>query len=361
MMVRWLAALIALAIAFPAIAAPRILIFSHSTGFRHASIEPGVAALKALAAREGIETVASEDPAVFDGDGLKGFAAIVFVNSTTDPRKPESEWFAGARRDSLQAFVRGGGGIVGIHAAADSHHHWPWYTRLIGGRFARHPEGTPKGTLARVADHPATRGMPGTFERVDEWYYYEDYDPASTLLVTLDPASIGEKDANPNPISWARRFEGGRVFYTGFGHTAESFSEPLVIAHILGGLRWAMGEAQALPAVIVAEEKTLRREPPPHGNIGMSTAYRISDGVPERTMEFRKRVLDPGAAIGIHAIAHDEVYYVLSGEGDVTSDGTTTRLKPGMAAYLYTGAQVGIRQVGAEPLALIISYPVVKE
>ena len=68
-------------------------------------------------------------------------------------------------------------------------------------------------------------------------------------------------------------------------------------------------------------------------------------------------MLHPGAAIGLHPIDHDEVYYVLSGEGDVTANGTTQRLKPGMAAYLYKDAIVGIRQVGREPLALIISYP----
>lgn len=112
------------------------------------------------------------------------------------------------------------------------------------------------------------------------------------------------------------------------------------------------------PAVIVDESQVMRREPPPHGAIGMSTAYRISDAAPNRTMEFRKRVLHVGAAIGAHPIDHDEVYYVLSGEGEVVSDGKTAKLTPGMAAYLYRNAVVGIRQVGDKDLALIISYPV---
>jgi mannose-6-phosphate isomerase-like protein (cupin superfamily) len=113
------------------------------------------------------------------------------------------------------------------------------------------------------------------------------------------------------------------------------------------------------PMVVIDEQDVVREEAPPHGAIGMSTAYRISDIVPQpRTMEFRKRVLHKGAAIGLHPIAHDEVYYVLSGEGEVTSDGVTRRLRPGMAAYLYDGAVVGIKQIGREPLSLIISYPV---
>lgn len=116
----------------------------------------------------------------------------------------------------------------------------------------------------------------------------------------------------------------------------------------------------APPAVIVDEARVMRREPPPHGAIGMSTAYRISDAAPNRTMEFRKRVLHVGAAIGAHPIDHDEVYYVLTGEGEVVSDGRTARLTPGMAAYLYKGAVVGIRQMGGQDLTLIISYPLAK-
>lgn len=115
----------------------------------------------------------------------------------------------------------------------------------------------------------------------------------------------------------------------------------------------------ALPMAVIDEASTVRQEPTPHGAIGMSTAWRISDAVPQpRTMEFRKRLLPPGAAIGIHPIDHDEVYYVLSGTGIVESDGVTAPVKPGVATYLYRGAQVGIRQTGSDPLVLIISYPV---
>tara|TARA_R110000787_G_scaffold286200_2_gene403698 strand:- start:837 stop:1241 length:405 start_codon:yes stop_codon:yes gene_type:complete len=120
--------------------------------------------------------------------------------------------------------------------------------------------------------------------------------------------------------------------------------------------------ATAAPSMVVIDEQSVRvQEPPPHGAIGTSTAFRISDAAPQpRTMEFRKRILHVGAAIGLHPIAHDEVYYVLSGTGEVTSDGQLGTLTAGMAAYLYDGAVVGIRQMGEEPLTLIISYPVMQ-
>lgn len=114
----------------------------------------------------------------------------------------------------------------------------------------------------------------------------------------------------------------------------------------------------APPMVVIREADTVREEPPPHGAIGMSTAFRISDAVPApRAMEFRRRVLHVGAAIGEHPINHDEVYYVLSGRGEVVSDGVKAMLEPGMAAYLYRGAVVGIVQIGDAPLDLIVSYP----
>lgn len=221
--------------------AARVLVFSHSTGYRHASIEAGVAALKALGERRGMSVVASEDPAMFDGDRLKDFDAIVLLSNTTKRDEPASEWWIGKRREALQAFVRRGGGIVGIHAAADSHYSWPWYGRMIGGWFTSHPKGTPTG-LVTVTDrsHPANKGPASPVRRADEWYYFEDFDPTVQTLTTLDPASIGEKDVNPNPTSWSHEFEGARVFYTAMGHSPESFSEPWLLQHLEGGLTWVL-------------------------------------------------------------------------------------------------------------------------
>lgn len=123
---------------------------------------------------------------------------------------------------------------------------------------------------------------------------------------------------------------------------------------------WSLMLLVQAPAMVVIDETdTQVREAPPHGAIGMSTAFRISDAAPRpRTMEFRRRVLDVSAAIGEHPISHDEVYYVTAGRGIVISDGVEAELGPGMAAYLYAGAVVGIRQIGDEPLSIIIAYPV---
>src|SRR5688572_9516737 len=225
---RWIALLFVAAIAVacstateaPSSAAEetRVLVFSHTTGYRHASIEAGVAMFREIGAREGWGIDHSEDPAVFTTEQLAQYDAIVFLSSTSG-RDPAREWIVGPRRDALQAFVRSGKGIVGIHAAADSHYNWPWYRQMIGGAFRTHPPGEPEGNVTIVdGDHPSTRGLTRDVRRPDEWYYYVDFDPNVRLLAVYDPRSIGQPETAPNPISWAHEFEGGRVFYTGMGH-----------------------------------------------------------------------------------------------------------------------------------------------
>ncbi|GHC72014.1 cupin domain-containing protein [Limoniibacter endophyticus] len=113
--------------------------------------------------------------------------------------------------------------------------------------------------------------------------------------------------------------------------------------------------------IVVSEEDVRREEPTPHGHIGTSTGFRLTANIPQRTMEFRKRILHQGSAIGAHLIDHDEVYYVVSGEGEVHSNDETRRLSAGSMAYLYSGDVVGIHQLGDAPLELIISYPLAEK
>ncbi|WP_300377922.1 ThuA domain-containing protein [Henriciella sp.] len=219
--------------------APGILIFSHTTGWRHDSIETGIAALTGLARANGYTVVASEDPDVFTDEALDAFDAVILLNTTTGHEG--EQWFIGPRGEAFQDFVREGKGVVAIHGAADSHYDWPWYGEMIGGWFERHPEGTPEGELTVIdRTHPSTIGLAKEFMRVDEWYWIQDFSVPDGLLVTLDPTSIGEA-GGARPISWWHEFEGGRVFYTAMGHTKETYSDPLFLDHVEGGLEWALG------------------------------------------------------------------------------------------------------------------------
>ena len=240
-------AALAVTLTAPAIAKDkaRVLVYSGSTGYRHESIPAAVASIKALGEKAGYVIDTSENPEVFTTENLAKYQALVLVSNSTDPKKPESEWFAGAKRDVLQNFLKSGKGVIGLHAASDSHYHWDWYGQMIGGYFERHPKGTPKGVVTVVdAKHPATAKLPKSLERNDEWYYYKDFDPTVRVLVTIDPKTIGdgEADVNPNPLVWCHDFGGGRVFYSALGHTNESWSEPYMINLMTGALAYAVGK-----------------------------------------------------------------------------------------------------------------------
>ena len=59
-----------------------------------------------------------------------------------------------------------------------------------------------------------------------------------------------------HPIAWSHAFQGGRAWYTGGGHTDESYAEPLFRAHLLGGIRYAAG---LTPPRIVSVTSTVSR------------------------------------------------------------------------------------------------------
>ena len=66
------------------------------------------------------------------------------------------------------------------------------------------------------------------------------------VLATLDESTYsGGTQGFDHPISWYKYFEGGRSWYTGLGHTAGTYSEPLFLDHLLGGIRFAAGQAPA--------------------------------------------------------------------------------------------------------------------
>jgi cytochrome c len=219
---------------------PRVLIFSKTAGYRHESIDAGKKVLQQLGVANGMIVDTTEDAAQITEDVLKQYAAVVFLSPTLNVLER-------AQEVDLQRFIQAGGGFVGIHAAADAEYDWHWYGRLVGGYFAGHPE-IQTATL-RVADAKdgATAHLPSAWSRSDEWYNYKALVPDLHVLLQLDETTYtgGENGAN-HPISWYHAFDGGRAWYTGLGHTVESYSDSLFLKHVLGGMRYAIGEQRPL-------------------------------------------------------------------------------------------------------------------
>ncbi|MES1240948.1 MAG: ThuA domain-containing protein [Acidobacteriota bacterium] len=221
----------------PAPRPDRILVFSRTLGFRHDSIGPGIAAIRSLGAANGFEVDATEDAGQFTAANLDHYKAVIFLSTTGDVLNAEQQ-------AAFMAYIRNGGGFVGIHAAADTEHGWPWYGDLVGAFFLSHPAPAQARVRVETRNHPSTGSLPDPWIRFDEWYDFER-NPRSqgvTVLLTLDEVSYpGGQMGNDHPIAWYHGFEGGRAWYTGGGHTEASFSEPAFLEHLLGGIRYAAG------------------------------------------------------------------------------------------------------------------------
>lgn len=209
-------------LAWPAAASAdyRVLVFSRTEGFRHASIEPGVEAIRSLGRSNGFRVDATEDPAAFGDRRLRRYAAVVWLSTTADVLDARQE-------RAFRRYVRRGGGYVGVHSAADTEYGWAWYGRLVGAYFLGHTAVQPG--IVRVRRHVSTRRLPARWARTDEWYGFRSRPRGVRVLATYDG----------HPIAWCHGFQGGRAWYTGLGHTVESYGEPLFRSHLLGGIRWA--------------------------------------------------------------------------------------------------------------------------
>lgn len=224
--------------------APRALVFTRTAGFRHASIPDGIAAIRArLAPAWTVDQ--SEDPSLFTPESLRKYRAVIFL-STTGDILDESQ------QSALAEWVKSGGGWIGIHAAADTEHGWPWYgSDLCCARFVAHPPTQRSTVVVEDRVHPSTRMLPPRWERTDEWYAY-DRSPRKVngvrILASMDGSTIeGAKMDGDHPIAWCRELGAGRAWYTGGGHTCESFSEPLFMDHVIGGIAWASRTDAGLP------------------------------------------------------------------------------------------------------------------
>ncbi|MFZ4205085.1 ThuA domain-containing protein [Streptomyces griseoincarnatus] len=213
-------------------AAPALLVFTRTTDYRHESIPAGIAALRALG---GFGIHAHEDPAALE-EPLDRYAAVVFLSTSGDVLTP-------AGRERLAAYVEGGGGFVGVHAAACTEYGWPYYGDLLGARFAGHPPVQPGRALVEDHDHPATRHLPPVWEVTDEWYDFRTSPrPSARVLLSADESSYdGGTMGADHPLAWRRTQGEGRVFYTALGHTVEAYDDPLFRAHLRGGITWAAG------------------------------------------------------------------------------------------------------------------------
>ncbi|MGF7215141.1 cytochrome c [Spirosoma lacussanchae] len=219
------------------IALNRVLVFSKTKGYRHGSIPAGKRAMVKLGQENGFAVDTTEDASQFTDANLKRYGAVIWLSTTGDVLDD-------AQQAAFERYIQAGGGYVGIHAATDTEYGWPWYNKLAGGQFASHP-GNPnvqEGEAYVVnKDHASMFGFPDRWKVKDEFYDFKNFNTDVNVLVKIDEKTYKDgKMGDNHPMSWYHDYDGGKAFYTNFGHPDETFVNPVYLKHLLGGLKSVM-------------------------------------------------------------------------------------------------------------------------
>ncbi|MFT7036007.1 MAG: cytochrome c, partial [Cyclobacteriaceae bacterium] len=209
----------------------KVLVFSKTLGWRHSSIETGVAALQKLGQQYSFEVDATEDASTFNEDNLKQYDAVIFLNTTGNVL----DYYQQA---DFERYIQSGGGFVGVHAATDTEYDWPWYGRLVGAYFTSHPKiQEAKINVLSTHAHQSLDSIPESFTKTDEFYNFKNINPELNVLMTIDETTYeGGINGASHPMTWYHEYDGGRVFYTNFGHTEETYTEAYFLKMLRGGI-----------------------------------------------------------------------------------------------------------------------------
>ncbi|WP_229688566.1 ThuA domain-containing protein [Micromonospora yangpuensis] len=231
----------------PAVAAAAdpyaVLVFSKTAGFRHDSIPAGISAIQRLGAANNFTVTSTEDAAAFTDANLARFKAVIWLSTTGDVLNA-------TQQAAFERYIRAGGGYAGVHAASDTEYDWAWYGQLVGAYFNSHPANQTATVKVEDHQHESTRHLPDRWSRYDEWYNFRTNPRARGVQVL---ASLDERSYSPgagamgadHPIAWCQSFDGGRSWYTGGGHTQDSFTNAEFLQHLLGGIQTAAGAVHA--------------------------------------------------------------------------------------------------------------------
>ncbi len=220
-----------------------ILVFTKTNGFRHPSIEDGVALIQNIGQKHQFDVVATKDPSYFHTDSLIKFNVIVFCNTSGDDLLNNSQ------QEAMEKFIQAGNGFVGIHAATDTYRDgsWPWYNDLVGGIVQSGPNHTannyPGEMLVNDPDHPITSHLGDTWQKNEEYYYWEKnggYLYAENIdLLTVQSTGNESYDA-ARPITWYKEYDGGKSFYTALGHNKGDYQNDEEFKLLVeNGILWA--------------------------------------------------------------------------------------------------------------------------
>jgi type 1 glutamine amidotransferase len=228
----------------PSAAAPaRLLVVSHTTGFRHSSIDVAEPVLAQAGRDSGAFTTiacrtAADVARLLTREALANADGVVFLHTTGNLGLPDLPAFLD--------WIAAGHGFAGIHSAADTYHDAPGYLAMLGNEFDTHGAQAEVEAVVEQPAHPAVAHLGSRYRVFDEIYRFVRNNRGDvTPLLTLDryPADGLPRAGDPGDLSlaWTRPHGSGRVFYTALGHREELWRDPVYVRHVVNGIRWALG------------------------------------------------------------------------------------------------------------------------
>ena len=146
--------------------------------------------------------------------------------------------------DALAKFVRGGGGLVGIHCASDTNSKSDTYVKLLGSQFVAHGPVFDFKVGVSDANHPIAHRIKD-FRVVDELYVLKHHGECQTFMT----AWWADKQ---QAMAYSKTEGKGRVVYLANGHLTQSQSNKAWQQVFIRSVRFAAGEDWSQKTVKVA-------------------------------------------------------------------------------------------------------------
>jgi uncharacterized protein len=264
---------LALAKRLPAAPAKSVLVFTKSSGFEHEVVKringkPSLVddTITTLGDKHGFHVGVTKDGRIFDEKKFHDYLALVFYTTgdlTTLGTDGKPSMSAEGKQNLLEA-IHKGMGFVGIHAAADTFHPQPDpkdlsnrylahgeqqdpYLKMLGAEFIIHGSDPRLQDASLIVNDPKFPGLEGVSLPVslkEEWYSLKDFQSDLHVILTLDTKGMHGAcyERAPYPVTWARMYGRGRVFYTAIGDRPENWKNEFFLNLLGGGIRWAIGD-----------------------------------------------------------------------------------------------------------------------
>ena len=226
----------------PGAATKRLMVVTHTTGFRHPSIPTAESVLTRLGSDSGIFTVTfcrnqSDVTQMLTTSGLANVDGVFFANTTGN--------LGIADLPAFLAWIRNGGSFLGAHSASDTYHEAPDFIDMLGGEFETHGNETSVDIRVEDRTHPAGAPLPNPFTIFDEIYEFRSNPRGRVnVLLSLDrhpnDGHLAAGQPGDFPLAWYHSYGNGRVFYTALGHRDEVWNDSRYQQHLLGAIRWAL-------------------------------------------------------------------------------------------------------------------------